>query len=591
MKKSGSRAYNVWTAKEEDALRAGVRRYGIGAWELIRQDKDFMVVKKRSGVQLKDKWRNLVKFRKLNEEELKNLPTRASGPWSRRSAMRRLPESNTAGGSGGGAATGQTDGRKDRAAAEDHRNVASAGDNKTNADEAGGHSEERRTERPCNCGPRRFDQFFSVLDGRNDGGQSRSQLKCTQHQNNQYHQQHHHQNYQKRQVPSVRVWTPKAPKPLQTQPQKQFQQQQQQQSLSLSQPRKTRDGARKPLTRVEDRRFGIYDIRRYIQHFDNETRQSSNNNDSDTVTNEKNEDSYIVECPCGVKYDDGQMMIECEICKVWAHVKCLRAQMKTHPMQYQYDFRTYHCWKCQSRSPVTPQSQNGSAADQGSTVSDEDVWHPLAGFDVPRKKRFPRKRRVNMRHWCSWMLPMKQVSIPRDNGGDQRVKLQEQERITGVKRQNCEDSCEIGNGLGGMLGLGGAGGFSTSVYRPGEVYGLGGLGMLQAQLLAASGNFRLLPQNLATTFASALYALGQYGHEMPVALPVPQLSPGLPQAMAHLAQHMGFLPPSNQSSVVPPGLVPRTQPTKKMKLEHSISEIGVAFQGATEAHVHHRAEG
>lgn len=34
--------------------------------------------------------------------------------------------------------------------------------------------------------------------------------------------------------------------------------------------------------------------------------------------------SYIVSCPCGVRHDDGQMMIECEDCKCWAHVNCLQ---------------------------------------------------------------------------------------------------------------------------------------------------------------------------------------------------------------------------------------------------------------------------
>jgi hypothetical protein len=39
------------------------------------------------------------------------------------------------------------------------------------------------------------------------------------------------------------------------------------------------------------------------------------------------EDTYIVDCPCGVTFDDGHMMIECENCKVWAHTECLQMQM------------------------------------------------------------------------------------------------------------------------------------------------------------------------------------------------------------------------------------------------------------------------
>ena len=97
--KSESRAYHVWSENEEQALREGVRRYGVGSWELIRQDKSFAILKysrcpettvstaarrQRSGVQLKDKWRNLVKFQKVDGKELENLPRRATGPWSKK---------------------------------------------------------------------------------------------------------------------------------------------------------------------------------------------------------------------------------------------------------------------------------------------------------------------------------------------------------------------------------------------------------------------------------------------------------------------------------------------------------------------------
>ncbi len=37
------------------------------------------------------------------------------------------------------------------------------------------------------------------------------------------------------------------------------------------------------------------------------------------MTDERQE---IVACPCGVRYDDGKMMIECDTCNVWGHVRC-----------------------------------------------------------------------------------------------------------------------------------------------------------------------------------------------------------------------------------------------------------------------------
>jgi len=49
-----------WDEEEEDSLRDAVQKHGIGAWERMRHDPEFMVLKGRTGVQLKDKWRNLV---------------------------------------------------------------------------------------------------------------------------------------------------------------------------------------------------------------------------------------------------------------------------------------------------------------------------------------------------------------------------------------------------------------------------------------------------------------------------------------------------------------------------------------------------
>uniref|UniRef100_A0A061RLE5 Uncharacterized protein n=1 Tax=Tetraselmis sp. GSL018 TaxID=582737 RepID=A0A061RLE5_9CHLO len=63
------RAYVPWTAEEEEALRLGVLRHGVGAWQVILKDPEFAILKTRTGIQLKDKWRNLVKFNHLSHEE------------------------------------------------------------------------------------------------------------------------------------------------------------------------------------------------------------------------------------------------------------------------------------------------------------------------------------------------------------------------------------------------------------------------------------------------------------------------------------------------------------------------------------------
>ncbi|KAL3813696.1 hypothetical protein ACJIZ3_014964 [Penstemon smallii] len=49
-----------WTAEEEAALKAGIRKYGVGKWSTILKDPEFStVLRARSNVDLKDKFRNL----------------------------------------------------------------------------------------------------------------------------------------------------------------------------------------------------------------------------------------------------------------------------------------------------------------------------------------------------------------------------------------------------------------------------------------------------------------------------------------------------------------------------------------------------
>ncbi|KAL5821876.1 hypothetical protein ACOSQ3_023758 [Xanthoceras sorbifolium] len=49
-----------WTAEEEAALKAGVRKHGTGKWRTILSDPEFSsILHSRSNVDLKDKWRNI----------------------------------------------------------------------------------------------------------------------------------------------------------------------------------------------------------------------------------------------------------------------------------------------------------------------------------------------------------------------------------------------------------------------------------------------------------------------------------------------------------------------------------------------------
>ncbi|EOA13780.1 hypothetical protein CARUB_v10026874mg [Capsella rubella] len=49
-----------WTPEEEAALKAGVLKHGTGKWRTILSDPEFsFILKSRSNVDLKDKWRNI----------------------------------------------------------------------------------------------------------------------------------------------------------------------------------------------------------------------------------------------------------------------------------------------------------------------------------------------------------------------------------------------------------------------------------------------------------------------------------------------------------------------------------------------------
>ncbi|KAL3682996.1 hypothetical protein R1sor_001018 [Riccia sorocarpa] len=60
-------------------------------------------------------------------------------------------------------------------------------------------------------------------------------------------------------------------------------------------------------------------------------------NDSRSESDDWEDESWIVDCPCGVNFDDGEEMVECDECGVWVHTACCRVS-KMLP--------SYVCDKC-----------------------------------------------------------------------------------------------------------------------------------------------------------------------------------------------------------------------------------------------------
>ncbi|KAG6550457.1 hypothetical protein Mapa_007999 [Marchantia paleacea] len=63
-------------------------------------------------------------------------------------------------------------------------------------------------------------------------------------------------------------------------------------------------------------------------------------NDSSSESDDWEDESWIVDCPCGVSHDDGEEMVECDECGVWVHTACCRVP-KLLP--------SYVCDKCKHK--------------------------------------------------------------------------------------------------------------------------------------------------------------------------------------------------------------------------------------------------
>lgn len=486
LKKSGSRAYNVWTVEEEEALRAGVKRYGVGAWELIRRDNDFNVVRQRTGVQLKDKWRNMIKFRKLSETELRNVSARASGPSNRRTVTgRRLLENvNT-----------RALERPRDCEIQSQYDGRSGADNRIEANDGSSFMRQGSLERINLSRHRCYENLsFALSDAERVGVRSLGYRESNQTENNDNNEQ----RCRKRRLPGevIKTASNRVPKQMKIDPQLQ----------------QENDCARKSLTRTEDRRFGIYDIRRYVHDHNFETRNCGNYKDSNNVVKTKKVDTLTEDCQCEKP--------EC----IWG----------------QYEHTNCRDEKCQAKIPDSPQWKNMPTRDQGFNMSN-------AGFELHKKKRHPRKRRHNMGCWCSWVFPIKYGSNLGANAGNPSQVLWGKEKIVEKEWQYCEGGSGLKTCLEKKSRLDGFAGMGTGGIGPEVHCGIVGIGMLCSQDMGGSDHFSRL---------------------IPVALPQPQLQTCLPQVMVQLSHWRDGLPSIIPTSVVPLAVVQKPSQIESMKGEY-----------------------
>lgn len=322
-----TREYRVWEPAEEDALREGVRKHGLGAWEIIRKDAEFgKLLKGRTGVQLKDKWRNLVKFRHISVDESKTYKPKHSGPWSKKylAAAQESERSNCS--------SPERPGADCKTSPEVSECIAVV------------KKEEPETESP------------QLLSQRMTRRPAAKKVLADYDTGSDFEEK----------TPSEG-------------------------SRCLVLYRRKRRKLH------EDRRFGIYDQRRYSA-----PGHSLSDDDSDTDCSDS---EYIINCVCGVDHDDGEMMVECEKCKVWCHVACLNKKMAAHPDKVFYDFSHFHCDECQAigalGSKQSPPSSSSVSTDSKHSVKvcreQHMEWNSWRSSGLSDKGRVrPVKRRASV---------------------------------------------------------------------------------------------------------------------------------------------------------------------------------------------------
>ncbi|XP_024544915.1 zinc finger CCCH domain-containing protein 18 isoform X1 [Selaginella moellendorffii] len=79
------------------------------------------------------------------------------------------------------------------------------------------------------------------------------------------------------------------------------------------------------------------------QHQNGGNNKGSSNishNNSSSESEDWGEEPWTVDCPCGVTFDDGEEMVECDECGVWVHTSCCQVSKSVS---------TYVCDKCKEK--------------------------------------------------------------------------------------------------------------------------------------------------------------------------------------------------------------------------------------------------
>eukprot|EP00898_Chlorokybus_atmophyticus_P007994 jgi/Chlat1/8196/Chrsp76S07628 len=127
--------------------------------------------------------------------------------------------------------------------------------------------------------------------------------------------------------------------------------------------------------------------------------------------------SWTVACPCGVDYDDGEEMIECDECNVWVHTACARVD----PTRC----GTFRCARCRG----VPDTPLGLKREHEGGRGDSDE----GGGERALKQGTPQRtisRTFSSQLWKSTGLVPKSVSLPREYISNGNGTPQQQQALT-----------------------------------------------------------------------------------------------------------------------------------------------------------------
>lgn len=126
---------------------------------------------------------------------------------------------------------------------------------------------------------------------------------------------------------------------------------------------------------------------------------------SSSESDDWGDESWIVACPCGVNFDDGEEMVECDKCGVWVHTHCCRVPK---------GLATFVCDKCKSKKKKQQELEEVAEVTQVL----ETLGHQVEAFASSEQQQQQTTNPITSAHE---MLSEERAHVHGIPGGDARM--------------------------------------------------------------------------------------------------------------------------------------------------------------------------